>query len=69
MRNAGSAAAQPIQEAADASEQPITQFQELADKGLVNERIIYSITQKMNLTTMTDVQRMTIPETLKGVDV
>ncbi|KAL1961969.1 hypothetical protein VTN77DRAFT_704 [Rasamsonia byssochlamydoides] len=63
------AAAQPVQEAAGGSEERITQFQELADKGLVSSRLIYPITNKMNLTTMTDVQSLTINETLKGIDV
>lgn len=49
-------------------EQRITQFQELADRNLVSPKIISNIT-KMNITTMTDVQSMTIHETLKGDDV
>ena len=61
-------------ESAEQEEQPresnglITEFQDLADRGLVSEKIIKSITQKMGLKTMTEVQSMTINETLKGSD-
>lgn len=56
-------------ESALSGEERITLFQELADQDLVSSKIIYNITKKMNITTMTDVQSMTINETLKGDDV
>lgn len=65
----------PSVAAAEAGEQEqptqseeITQFQELADRGLVSEKIISNITGKMNLSTMTEVQSMTINATLNGSD-
>lgn len=47
----------------------LTQFSELASNGLVSDNIIRVLTNKMNITTMTDVQRMTINATLNGSDV
>jgi ATP-dependent RNA helicase MSS116 len=47
----------------------ITKFQDLADRGLVHPAIIKEITQGMGHHTMTDVQSLTIDETLKGTDV
>lgn len=49
--------------------EPVTRFQELADRGLVKPEIIRAVTEDMRLTTMTPVQSMTIAETLKGDDV
>lgn len=46
-----------------------TRFGELAHNGLVNQRIIDTLTNKMNLDTMTQVQSLTINEALTGVDV
>jgi ATP-dependent RNA helicase MSS116 len=68
LRDAGSATAQELEQAPE-NEGPLTEFQQLADRGLVSPSLIFSITKKMNITTMTEVQRMTINETLKGVDV
>jgi ATP-dependent RNA helicase MSS116 len=45
-----------------------TKFQELSENGFVDKHIINAITKGMNITTMTEVQAMTIPESLKGVD-
>jgi hypothetical protein len=53
----------------DAKEAPLTRFQELAERNLVDEAVIRPITNDMNITTMTHVQSLTINETLKGVDV
>lgn len=50
-------------------EGPITSFQELAEKKLVDANLIRPITDDMKITTMTHVQSLTINETLKGVDV
>lgn len=47
----------------------MTTFQELADNGVIHPKIISTITGKMNIHTMTDVQRMTINECLDGSDV
>ena len=48
---------------------PLTKFQELADQKLVCKTVIDTITNDMNIETMTEVQSMTIKETLKGIDV
>lgn len=47
----------------------ITRFQQLADEGLLDERIVSNITKSMGLENLTPVQSMTINETLKGIDV
>lgn len=47
----------------------ITKFQDLADRGHVHPAIIKEITDTMGHATMTDVQSLTIAETLKGTDV
>lgn len=47
---------------------PITRFQELSDRGLVCDTVVDTITKDMGLSTMTQVQSMTINETLKGID-
>lgn len=49
-------------------ENRITEFQDLADRGLVNPNIVHAVTNKMGIKTMTEVQTMTINETLKGID-
>lgn len=69
LRDVGAVAAEPVQEAAEESDEVITQFQELADRSLVSPNVIYSITKKMKLSTMTEVQSLTINETLRGFDV
>ena len=48
---------------------PVTRFQELLDRGLVCETVVNTIVKDMGLETMTQVQSMTINETLKGIDV
>ncbi len=47
---------------------PATTFAELATRGLVHPNIINTITKKMKIETMTDVQQRTINEALSGVD-
>ena len=47
---------------------PVTEFKELATRGLVHPNLIRTITNQMKLTTMTDVQTRTINEALSGVD-
>lgn len=47
----------------------ITEFKDLATKGLVHPNLISTITDRMKLKTMTDVQSRTINEALSGVDV
>lgn len=66
----------PVDAEADAKEEAtkpsedelITNFKDLATKGLVHPNIVKTITDKMRLTTMTDVQTRTINEALSGVD-
>ncbi|KAI4658253.1 uncharacterized protein J4E92_009099 [Alternaria infectoria] len=48
---------------------PVTEFQDLATRGLVHPNLINTITRQMKLTTMTDVQSRTINEALSGVDI
>jgi ATP-dependent RNA helicase MSS116 len=52
-----------------ADDGPITEFHDLAARGLVHPNIINVITKSMRITTMTDVQTRTINEALSGVDV
>lgn len=47
----------------------VTNFQDLADRGLVDANVIDQIVRGMGHHTMTPVQSMTINETLKGTDV
>lgn len=47
----------------------ITKFHELADQKLVSPVVVDTITKQMGLETMTQVQSLTINETLKGTDV
>lgn len=47
----------------------VTEFQDLATRGLVHPNIINTITKQMKLKTMTDVQSRTINEALSGVDI
>lgn len=62
------AAAETSEEVKHASPE-LTTFQELGDEGIIHPHIINTITKKMNIHTMTDVQRMTINECLDGSDV
>lgn len=48
---------------------PVTHFKELAERGMVSETVIDTITRQMGLETMTHVQTLTINEILKGQDV
>ena len=48
---------------------PVTRFKELSERGMVCNTVVDILTQKMGLETMTQVQSLTINETLKGVDV
>lgn len=48
---------------------PVTKFQELADRGMVSPTVVKTLTQDMRLETMTQVQSLTINETLRGIDV
>lgn len=47
----------------------VTKFQELADRNMVCGTVIKTLTEDMKMETMTQVQSMTINETLKGIDV
>ena len=48
---------------------PVTKFKELAERGMVSETVIDTLTRQMGLETMTHVQALTINEILKGQDV
>ncbi|KAL2042361.1 hypothetical protein N7G274_004850 [Stereocaulon virgatum] len=48
---------------------PVTEFQELAHRGMVSDTVVRTLTRDMGLKTMTTVQSLTINETLKGIDV
>ncbi|KAL4934457.1 P-loop containing nucleoside triphosphate hydrolase protein [Aspergillus undulatus] len=56
-------------EIAQESDELGSRFKELAEKGIVSESLVRTLTQNMRLENMTDVQRLTIPETVKGGDV
>jgi ATP-dependent RNA helicase MSS116 len=49
--------------------QELTKFSELAEHGLVSPKVIDTIVNRMDIHTMTDVQRLTINECLDGADV
>jgi ATP-dependent RNA helicase MSS116 len=49
--------------------QELTKFTELAEHGLISPKVIDTIVNRMNIHTMTDVQRLTINECLDGADV
>ncbi|PSN73574.1 DEAD-domain-containing protein [Corynespora cassiicola Philippines] len=63
------AAAEAQAEIDPAQDGLITDFKSLATKGLVHPNIINTITNRMKLQTMTDVQSRTINEALSGVDI
>ena len=48
---------------------PVTKFAELGERNMVCQTVVNRITRDMNLVTMTEVQSLTINETLKGIDV
>ncbi|KAI9764928.1 MAG: hypothetical protein M1840_007953 [Geoglossum simile] len=53
----------------DAHRGQITRFQELADQQLIDHDVIRTITKRMRLETMTEVQSLTIRESLSGSDI
>lgn len=53
----------------DAQSNEFTRFTELAQNGLISPKVIDTITNRMNIHTMTDVQRMTLNHCLDGTDV
>ncbi|EUC36747.1 hypothetical protein COCCADRAFT_87326 [Bipolaris zeicola 26-R-13] len=61
-------AAQEVEQSEQQNE-PVTQFEDLATRGLVHPNVVNTITKQMKLTTMTDVQTRTINEALSGVDI
>jgi ATP-dependent RNA helicase MSS116 len=61
-------AAEEAETAEASNDGPVTEFAELAKRGLVHPNLINTITKQMKLTTMTDVQTRTINEALSGVD-
>ena len=48
---------------------PIVKFKELGERGLVCPTVVRTLTNDMGMETMTQVQSLTINETLKGIDV
>ncbi|KAL1638855.1 hypothetical protein SLS58_008560 [Diplodia intermedia] len=48
---------------------PITQFQELEEKGIIHRNVIDTIVKDMGLVTMTEVQSATINQALQGTDI
>ncbi|KAL8990851.1 MAG: hypothetical protein Q9177_000599 [Variospora cf. flavescens] len=58
-----------INGAAQHGQGPVTRFEELGERGMVCPTIVKTLTQDMGLETMTQVQSLTINETLKGGDV
>lgn len=55
----------------DSNEKPseFTRFDELAQHGVISPRVIDTITKRMNITEMTEVQKMTLNHCLDGTDV
>ena len=47
---------------------PVTKFKELAEREMVCQTVVDTITQGMGLETMTQVQSLTITQSLKGKD-
>jgi ATP-dependent RNA helicase MSS116 len=47
---------------------PITEFSQLGTQGLVHDSIVSAITSNMKLSSMTDVQKLTISRGLTGAD-
>ena len=47
----------------------VTKFHQLADLNMVSPVVVKTLTQDLGLETMTQVQSLTINETLKGIDV
>ena len=47
---------------------PVTKFKDLATQGLVCQTVVDTITNDMRLETMTQVQSLTLNESLKGTD-
>ncbi|EED22281.1 DEAD box RNA helicase HelA, putative [Talaromyces stipitatus ATCC 10500] len=62
--NAAAAETQPQE-----SFSSISEFSQLSHHGHVHPRIIHSITERMNINTMTDVQKLTIAHSVTGADV
>ena len=47
---------------------PVTKFQELGDRNMVCKTVVDTLTRDMGMETMTQVQSLTINESLKGID-
>ena len=47
---------------------PVTKFKDLVERGLVCQTVVDTLTQDMRLETMTQVQSLTLNESLKGAD-
>ena len=53
---------------AAARDGPVTRFEDLAKRSLVCQTVVDTITKDMGLETMTQVQSLTLNESLKGTD-
>lgn len=69
VRFSAAAPAQQVEADLPVQENAPGRFSDLAEQGLVHPRIIRTITGEKKIETMTDVQSMTIHDTLTGVDV
>ena len=47
---------------------PVTSFKDLAERGMVCQTVVDTITERMGLETMTQVQSLTISQSLEGQD-
>lgn len=62
-------AQRPPSDSQAAQHGPVTKFKDLATRNMVCRTVVDTITHEMGLETMTQVQSLTINETLKGIDV
>lgn len=49
-------------------QQPLEKFTDLADRGIIAPSVVNTITNDMNITTMTEIQTATIQESVQGRD-
>ncbi|KAL8683619.1 MAG: hypothetical protein Q9186_000392 [Xanthomendoza sp. 1 TL-2023] len=61
--------ADEVADAEAARHGPVTKFKELGERGMVCRTVVRTLVEDMKLETMTQVQSLTINETLKGGDV
>lgn len=66
LRQEAAAQAEPAEAE---QEGEISRFEDLGRRGIIHENVVENLTGKMGLETMTEVQRRTINEALKGEDI